>query len=150
MKTTLSKMAATAAASSFALLIPAGIAQAQTRPEPLSQVLSVCENFDYISTCTGSAVSREPNRVYAHITAQQAGYMYLSETTVCGGVTESDEYLTALEGSTGPYTSAVYVIPSVADHGKDCTISIQTSADLAGIIVGDGLGNVRAWLSTTR
>jgi len=149
MKLTLGKLAVTAAAAA-ALLTPAGLAQASPRPGTLSQVLSACENFDYISTCTASAVSPEPNRVYAHITARQAGYMYLSETTVCGGVTRSDKYLTALQGSTGPYTSAVYAIPSVADHGKHCTITIQTSADLAEPIVGDGLGNVRAWLSTTR
>jgi len=150
MKLTLGTLAAAVAASSAALLIPAGLAQAQVRPAPLSQVRSACENFEYISTCTGSAVVREPSRVYAHVTAQEPGYMYLSETTVCGGVTESDEYLTALEGSDGPYTSAVYAMPSVANHGKDCTISIESNADLAGIIVGDGLGNVKAWLSTTR
>ena len=146
MKTTLGKVAALATASSAALFIPAGLAQAQVHPPlphgyhrialpralkrlvPLAAgTVKVTQSLDFTAA--------EPADIYAHVTTTGLpGSVTVSEHIYCEGILQEDGDLPSI---TGIYvTPAEFAVTPVFNGGVGCTV------DITAVTVGQDMGTV--------
>ena len=146
MKRTLSKLATTAAASSAALLIPAGLAQASpaaspphgyhriTLPHALKRLVPLAPGTVKV-TQSLDFTAAEPADIYAHVTTTGLpGLVTVSEHIYCEGILQEDGDLPSVTGSN--VTPAEYAVTPVFNGGVGCTV------DITAVTVGQDMGTV--------